>query len=678
MTCPHCHAPLAAEARFCPACGKATSATQSGTSWPAAGGAPDLVGREIAGRYRIVKKLGEGGMGAVYRGEQISLKRAVAVKVLKPELGSNQMVLRRFNAEAEAVAKLSHPNTVNIYDFGQDTDGSLFIAMEFIEGRSLREVIQKEGPFSPARAVAIALQVAASLSDAHAHSIVHRDLKPDNVMLQDRGRQKDVVRVLDFGIAKLRDDNRATQQAMTQAGDMLGTPQYMAPEQIRGEAIDGRTDIYALGCMLYEMVTARLPYEAPTIMAMLSKHLIEPVVPPSQRRPDLMLSPAVDQLVLHAMAKVPAARPATMDQLAEMLQGLLAALPADPNRSAGMSVQQGIVTPVAPSAFQGAPPAFPPPSTPAPGAPIPQTLPPPMTPPPGPPSPAYGGPSGPAPTANIRTSPTGPAKSRTPLYVAVAVLVLGGVGAGVYIATRDDDSAPAANKPDPWSTNGSDAPAPTENSDKPDPWQESGSDTPAPDEADEPDEPDPPPAPQDDPWAAKGGSKTPRVVTTADKPASPTSTAKAGSAPDPAKPASAGTAETPIPAGAKLRVGAGFTSTTAPDGHVHVNAQRGIVIAMAPLFAGTNDPAKLGDKWRAQTGVTATGSMKIKSAGKQRDALGFTGVGPNGDDIHQVIVLYIEPGYRLGVLYQAPSDLFEDHDFQRQVMDFFARSVVLP
>src|SRR5690606_32609937 len=196
------------------------------------------------------------------------------------------MVLRRFNVEAEAVAKLSHPNTVNIYDFGQDTDGSLFIAMEFIEGRSLREVLQKEGPFTPTRAIAIALQVAASLSDAHAHSIVHRDLKTDNVMLQDRGRQKDVVRVLDFGIAKLRDDNRATQQAMTQAGDMLGTPQYMAPEQIRGEAIDGRTDIYALGCMLYEMVTARLPVEAPTIMAMLSKHLIEPVVPPAQRRPD--------------------------------------------------------------------------------------------------------------------------------------------------------------------------------------------------------------------------------------------------------------------------------------------------------------------------------------------------------------------------------------------------------
>ena len=142
-------------------------------------------------------------------------------------------------------------------------------------------------------------------------------------MLQDRGRQRDIVRVLDFGIAKLRDDSRATQQAMTQAGDMLGTPQYMAPEQIRGEAIDGRTDVYALGCMIYEMVTARLPYEAATIMGMLSKHLTEQAVAPSARRPELGLPPAIDQIVLAAMAKDPNARPPTMDQYFEMLAGVL-------------------------------------------------------------------------------------------------------------------------------------------------------------------------------------------------------------------------------------------------------------------------------------------------------------------------------------------------------------------
>src|SRR5262249_8021567 len=155
-------------------------------------------------RYRIISKLGEGGMGAVFRAEQISLKRACAVKLLRPEVSSNPQLVRRFNAEAEAVAKLAHPNTGNIYDFGQDSDGSLFIAMEFVEGVSLRKVVAG-GPMSPRRALMIGAQVAASLADAHAHSIVHRDLKPDNVMLQDRGKQKDVVRVLDFGIAKLRD-----------------------------------------------------------------------------------------------------------------------------------------------------------------------------------------------------------------------------------------------------------------------------------------------------------------------------------------------------------------------------------------------------------------------------------------------------------------------------------------
>src|SRR5262245_47136926 len=141
-------------------------------------GAPDLVGREIGGRYRVVAKLGEGGMGAVYRGEQISLKRKVAIKVLRPELSADPGLVRRFNAEAELCAKLSHPNTVNIYDFGQDTDGSLYIAMELLEGRSLRNAIQ-DGAMPPARALGIAQQIARSLADAHAHGIVHRDLKPD-------------------------------------------------------------------------------------------------------------------------------------------------------------------------------------------------------------------------------------------------------------------------------------------------------------------------------------------------------------------------------------------------------------------------------------------------------------------------------------------------------------------
>jgi serine/threonine-protein kinase len=506
VTCPHCKAPLADEARFCPACGKANVSTeqQPSASGPIRAQA-DLVGREVAGRFRILSKIGEGGMGAVYRGEQMSLKRAVAVKMLRPELSANQMLLQRFQTEAQAVAKLDHPNTVKVYDFGQDTDGSLFIAMEFIEGKALRSIIANAGPLPPARAFNIALQVAASLTDAHAHSIVHRDLKPDNVMLQDKGRQRDVVRVLDFGIAKLRDDSRQTQQAMTQAGDMLGTPQYMAPEQIRGDTIDGRTDIYALGCMIYEMVTARLPYEAPTIMAMLSKHLTENPIPPSQRRPELNLPPAIDHVVLAAMQKDVNARPPTMEQYADMLAQVLHSLPPDPNwqPSAAMSaamppksaIQSVAATPQPFSALQA---PTPPQQTAqvTPYVPTPQhqqsyAQPAPYT-------PGYA----PAPYQPPAIPPTvgvAPRESRSklPLFLILGALALGGAGVGVWAATRSSSNTPV-----------DDHKAHIDQVDEPDKPDK-------PDKPDQPDKVDTPPPSKDDPWANSGTPSMP------DQPARP-------------------------------------------------------------------------------------------------------------------------------------------------------------
>ncbi len=467
MSCPSCGAPLAPDARFCPACGKQAIPTATAAP-PAPFAEPSLVGHEIAGRYRILKKLGEGGMGAVYRGEQISLKRAVAVKLLRPDLSQNAQLLARFKIEAEAVAKLKHPNTVDIYDFGQDRDGTLFIAMEFIEGRSLRSVIHGEAPLAPARALHIAAQIAASLADAHAHSIVHRDLKPDNVMLMDRGRQRDIARVLDFGIAKLRDDTRGTQAAMTQAGDMLGTPQYMAPEQIKGEQIDGRTDVYALGCMIYEMVTARQPFEAPTVMAMLSKHLMEEVVPPSQRRPDLGLPPVIDHLVLTAMMKQPVARPSTMELYGEQIAAALAQLPPDPNRSAAtpLSAMQAVPTPPAPSAF------------------VQPTPPPPVMTPPG--AQGFAVPAAPSqfPPSQLPTMmrTRAPKKSRAPLYAVLGLVLLGGGGVAAYFATRTE---PKPAEPDPTPTptpTPTPPPAPPDaSSSTPDPWGGGGTPaTPAP------------------------------------------------------------------------------------------------------------------------------------------------------------------------------------------------------
>ncbi len=374
MECPHCHAPLAADSRFCGACGRAAMPTASDSRLPIVDPMARMIGQEIAGRFRVVALLGEGGMGAVFRAEQLSLKRTVALKLLKPSLAASSSLIQRFNAEAQAVAQLNHPNTVGIYDFGAH-DGMLFIAMELIEGRALRDLVHREAPLPPPRALMIAIQVAASLADAHAHGIIHRDLKPDNVMLQQRGKASDIVRVLDFGIAKLRDDAHG----MTRAGDIMGTPQYIAPEQAKGDAIDGRTDVYALGCMLYEMLSGRLPFESDSVMALLAAHVSKPVIPISQRRPDLHIPPALDALVVAAMAKDPGLRPPTMEAFGEHMSAILATLNATPWNTTVAPV----VTPIAPSL---------------------------MMPP--------------------------PRASRAPLYAVLGVLAACGIGAGIWAAQR--------------------------------------------------------------------------------------------------------------------------------------------------------------------------------------------------------------------------------------------------
>ncbi|MDB4953582.1 MAG: serine/threonine protein kinase [Myxococcales bacterium] len=595
MTCPHCNAVLAEHARFCPVCGKAMlpTETQAQSSASMYGAAPDLIGREIAGRYRILAKLGEGGMGAVYRGEQISLKRPVAVKVLRSELSSNQMILKRFNAEAEVVAKLGHPNTVNIYDFGQDRDGSLFIAMEFIEGQSLRKVLHEQGPLPPARTLSIAIQIAASLADAHAHGITHRDLKPDNVMLQDRGRQRDIVRVLDFGIAKLRDDSRATQLAMTQAGDMLGTPQYMAPEQIRGEAIDGRTDVYALGCMLYEMLTSRMPFEAPTVMAMLSKHLLEIPPPPSVRRPDLGLPPLLDQLVMAAMSKAPNGRPATMEQLGEHLAALLAMQPPDPNRppTVPMSALQGIVSP------------------------------PPITPVATPMSAAVATPASvttPAPVQTVNTGRGG----HGALYAVLAVLVIGGGGAGIYVATRPSDPKPTSSQVE----------APPNEKTVPT----------------SPREPEPA-TPVEDKW------KTP------DEPS------------------------IVAPEGIPVDVGQGVTFIVPPDfqyqmaqgGGVVATSPNGLAAAVGPLTTTTTDLQQAARDYAKSTGLTLDKFTTAPLNGVPRPIAVLHGT-VRGVQVAQVMVAFVGASYKIVGMVQFPLALHDDKATQAWGDEVLGRRIRLP
>jgi serine/threonine-protein kinase len=656
MNCPHCHAPNAPDARFCGVCGKATSSTEP-TSNPPIDPQQNMIGREVAGRFRILAKLGEGGMGTVYRAEQMSLKRTVALKMLRPDVGGGALLLQRFNAEAHAVAKLSHPNTVNIYEFGQDTDGMLFIAMEFVEGRSLRAVIHAEAPLPIRRALAIASQIAASIADAHSRSIVHRDLKPDNVMLQDRGKQKDVVRVLDFGIAKLRDDGRANN--MTQAGDMLGTPQYMAPEQIRAEQIDGRTDVYALGCMIYEMVTGRLPFEAPTVMALLSKHLMETPPPPSQRRPDLGLPRVIDDLVMAAMAKDPAQRPPTMEQFGEHIDGLLQSLPRDAP-SAPISVPfmpaPAVPTPPAPSAY--APPSFapstppppgaalytptpPPPGGYAPGAAAPTPGPPPSYPTPPPPQAAYDPrpPQPAAPTFQIQKAPAG---SNRTILIVVGLLLLGGAGAGIYFLTQKSDDKPAPAPVDNWG-------APSESHDA------------APDLDDPPDLPDPDDPPEEpddggdkvDPW---GGRNPSAAVDTSDL-----------------------TGETiDVGQGAKFIMPPGFTMQTNDNVVMAIDTSRGIFFGFTQIESDTDDVKVLAKRYAKSTGLKQTGKIQEDFLlGATRKFAVFEGR-LGSVPVRHVVIAYMSSSYRIALIIHVPQAIGNDPQTQQLAAEAASRRLRLP
>jgi tRNA A-37 threonylcarbamoyl transferase component Bud32 len=258
---------------------------------------PDpLVGMFVANKYRIVALLGEGGMGAVYRAEQQlgTTTRKVALKTLHKHLSHDASIKARFDREAGLVAGLEHPNTIQVFDFGAMDDGTLYLVMEYVEGRSVGDILEKDGPMNPVRVDNILRQVCGSLEEAHGKGIVHRDLKPDNVVLCERAGQKDWVEVLDFGIAKRSSEHDPNEAKLTQQGMVLGTPPYMSPEQFTGQPIDARSDIYALGVMAYEMLTGRLPWQANTAWEWASKHMTEaptpldqqplgPHVPPNQR-----------------------------------------------------------------------------------------------------------------------------------------------------------------------------------------------------------------------------------------------------------------------------------------------------------------------------------------------------------------------------------------------------------
>ena len=284
-----------------------------------------LLGAEIGGRFTVVSRIGSGGFGVVYKARQKGMDRDVAIKVLLANLGENATVVRRFHLEALAVSKLRHPNTIQIYDFGETDAGQLYIAMEYLDGISLQDALRAEGAMSARRAVHIIVQMARSLREAHAKGIIHRDLKPDNIFLCRVGEEADFVKVLDFGVAKLRegDENQGT---LTQAGMIFGTPRYMSPEQARASEVDQRSDLYALGVILYELLTGSPPFDGANHLEILIKHIQESPVPLHTRRPDLVFPPEVSDLVFKLLSKQASQRPATSEALIregeEILQSL--------------------------------------------------------------------------------------------------------------------------------------------------------------------------------------------------------------------------------------------------------------------------------------------------------------------------------------------------------------------
>lgn len=288
-----------------------------------------LVGTVIADRYRLLARVGEGGMGAVYRGEHVTLGKRVAVKFLHAELSRVPEVVARFEREARAAAQLEHVNVVAAHDFGKTAEGQFFLVMEFVDGKSLRDLLSEEGRLPPARALHIARHIASALKRAHALGIVHRDLKPENVVLVEREGDKDFAKVIDFGIAKDASGRLAPGgAALTQAGMVFGTPDYMAPEQALGANVDHRADIYAFGVMVFEMLTGRRPFEADDVMSLLGKHMTAPPPAASMTAPPGTLPPSVDAVLARMLAKSPGERFSSAIEAIQALESALGVTPA--------------------------------------------------------------------------------------------------------------------------------------------------------------------------------------------------------------------------------------------------------------------------------------------------------------------------------------------------------------
>ncbi|HEX8502431.1 MAG TPA: serine/threonine-protein kinase [Pyrinomonadaceae bacterium] len=317
-TCPTCGRQYADTTTLCPADGEVLKRAQ---------GEDRLVGQVLAGKYRIDEKIDEGGMGCVYRATHVLMEKVVAVKVLHPALAADDKIVQRFTREAKAASRISHPHAINVTDFGESENGVVYLVMEYLRGRTLKDVVRSGGPMTLARASEIVRQVAGALEAAHHEGVVHRDLKSDNIMLEE-ATGGDWAKVLDFGIAKIQQTERSvheTDPGLTAPNLIIGTPQYMSPEQCsQASDIDARSDIYSFGVIIYELLAGHVPFTGDSPTAIMMKHIQEP--PPSilEERKDLPAE--VGRVIARALAK----RPEDRFQKASELAAALAATAAEP------------------------------------------------------------------------------------------------------------------------------------------------------------------------------------------------------------------------------------------------------------------------------------------------------------------------------------------------------------
>lgn len=326
--CRACGAMQPAGYRFCRVCGSASASDETDPK----GFMDPLVGAVVGGRFRILARIGSGGMGAVYRVEHVQIGKVAAMKLLHGELSRDPEMVRRFNREARAVSRLTSPNTVSVFDYGR-SNGLVYIVMELLSGRDLGRVLREEGTLSAPRVANIVRQIANSLAEAHSLGIIHRDLKPQNIFVVDGQNGSEAVKVLDFGLAKLaeaREDSHHVEE--TQAGVVMGTPHYMSPEQIRDQRLDHRSDIYSLGALVHRLLTGVPPFQHKTPLGVLHLHLNAPVPMVSAHDPRLA---SLDRVVAKSLAKSPDSR---FDSVLEFAQAFAAAASSAKNSGASVPV----------------------------------------------------------------------------------------------------------------------------------------------------------------------------------------------------------------------------------------------------------------------------------------------------------------------------------------------------